>query len=388
MIMNNDRDNIKELLSVYVDGETTPKQTAEVQRAVAQDPELALELHELKAAKRLLCGLPLERAPRGFVRKVMVRAERKHLLGDHHAGGAFRAARWITFAAAAVVLISAGLGIIAINRMQKTPDPSVIASDLNSDDHVADTPGTTRFDNVDGVSGKAFKAMGTETKANLGYDEGAAVGGGKLVLADVAYDYAISNALNTTIYTADLRDTVAVLEKTLVSNSVQPLALGDASDDTGWADNGSKVQDKASDSNTSQGELNFSIKKLQNDDQVQFVVLASDKVITKLNGDLNRIASEQMVSQAPLEEYELASATNHMVSRAGPRRSKARKAVAKPASPVVSGPDTIAKGTPVDAPAKTAKDESDVIALAKSKKSAAPSEIGSGAARSRGVSTP
>ena len=115
--MNEDRDNIRELLSAYIDGEVTDEQSASIKQAVATDPELAIELHELKAAKRLLLGLPKERAPRGFVRKVMVRAERKHLLGDHHAGGRFAAARWITLAVAATVLLAAGIGIIAVNRL-------------------------------------------------------------------------------------------------------------------------------------------------------------------------------------------------------------------------------------------------------------------------------
>ncbi len=107
MIMNEDRDNTEELLSAYIDGEVTQEQSRTVEQAVAKDPELALELHEVTAAKRLVTDLPRERAPRGFVRRVMYRAERKHLLGDQQAGGAFAAARWITLAVADVVLLTA-----------------------------------------------------------------------------------------------------------------------------------------------------------------------------------------------------------------------------------------------------------------------------------------
>ena len=315
MIMSEDRDNIKELLSAYIDQEVTDEQSESIKQAVATDPGLAMELHELKAARRLLAGLPVERAPRGFVRRVMARAERKHLLGDHHAGGRFAAARWITLAVAATVLLAAGIGIIAINRLRSNRHNPTIISRV---DEGGDATGGVK-EGIVGHRGISEKG-GLRTGKGGSGDLAASVtnGGGRLVIADKAFDYAVANARNASIYTHNVSDTLAVLNETLRRNDVQPLELdapvmkSKASEPT--ADKKAEV---------SRGELNFYYNKKQDPEQVQIVVLASDHVIEQLNGDLNRIAESQVVSQAPVPDQPYgSSAQGYAARRAGPTKKR------------------------------------------------------------------
>ena len=330
MIMSEDRDKTEELLSAYIDGEVTQEQSRSVEQAVAKDPELALELHELNATKQLVTGLSRERAPRGFVRKVMVRAERKHLLGDHQAGGAFSAARWITLAVAAVVLLAAGVGIIAVNMLGTSQGPSPIAN-LDDTDGSLDGPGGIGFDDgslhgKDGVDGKKIGA-----KAGVG---DAATEGGRLVIADEAFDYAVANAKNTSIYTHDVSNTLAVLHETFTRNDVLPLELEAPVRDSKAAE---KLTGKGADvavdkpagkgggerRNVSRGGLNFYYNKKQDDEQVQIVVLATDTVIEQLNGDIDKLARVQRVSQAPAPDiYKARSGRGYLDRRAGPRATQ------------------------------------------------------------------
>ena len=301
MIMNKDRDNIRELLSAYIDGEATEDQARTVEQAVAKDPELALELHELNAAKRLVTGLPIERAPRGFVRKVMMRAERKHLLGDHQAGGSFGAARWITLAVAAVVLLTAGIGIIALNMLKTGQRPPPIAI-LDVDGRTPGGPGDVDS-NGELLHGKADGGRsGMGEKAGAGYADNNVVNtGGKIVVADAAFDYAVAHAQNATIYTPNVTDTLAVLNESFLRNDIQPLELDDPGRDSKAAQTPpGKAAEKRR--GVSRGGLNFYFNKKQDDEQVQIVVLATDTVIEQLNGDLDKLASAQPVSQAPVSD--------------------------------------------------------------------------------------
>ena len=326
MIMSEDRDKTEELLSAYIDGEVTEEQSRSIEQAVAKDPELALELHELIAAKRLLTGLPRQRAPRGFVRRVMARAERKHLLGDQQAGGAFAAARWITLAVAAVVLLTAGIGIIAVNMLPTSQDPLPIA-DVGEGGGGPAGPGHDLNGGL--LHGKAGGGRGRDDgQAGNGYaTTGSGTGNGKLIVADVALDRALRNPRNASIYTDDVSNTLAVLHETFDRNDVLPLELETPARDSKAAEKttdkaAGKAADKAAAEtrNVSRGELNFYYNKKQDDQQVQIVVLATDTVIEQLNGDLDKLARGQRVSQAPgSDHYKGRSDGGYVARRAGPR---------------------------------------------------------------------
>ena len=55
-----------EQLSAYLDGRLERSEAARLEARLKQDPQLRLELHELRAAVRLLSSLPQIRAPRSF----------------------------------------------------------------------------------------------------------------------------------------------------------------------------------------------------------------------------------------------------------------------------------------------------------------------------------
>jgi len=231
----------------------------------------------------------------------MTRAERKHLLGDHQAGGAFAATRWITMAVAAVVLLAAGAGIIAISMLQN-PDraepPSIAVAPESPEDSSSGNAGGSNYKG--GIpAGKGSGPGLANGTINGGSSRDLKATGGKLVIADEAFDYAVANATSTSIYTHNVSDTVAVLEKSLTRNDVLPLELEPpARASNSKAGHKSKaVQPEAR--NVSRGTLNFYYNKKQDPEQVQIVVLASDAVINQLNGDLATIAETQLVSQAP-----------------------------------------------------------------------------------------
>jgi hypothetical protein len=314
MIMNKDRDNIRELLSAYIDGEVTQEQSDAVENTVATDPELALELHELKSARSLLTTLPLERAPRGFVRKVMAQAERKHLLSDQQAGGAFSAARWITMAVAAVVLLTAGIGIIAVNILNSNQDPHTV---VITDDGFGIADGLKNQD----VNGRSLHDEGwkknIKKRANHSVTGNSGIAGEKFIVTDAVIDYEITNATNTSIYTHDVSNTLAVLQETFDRNNVKPLKLEVSASEPKPADT-----DTAKNPDVSRGGLNFYYNNKHNDEQVQFVVLADNAVIEQLNGDLDKLASVQMVSQAPAPDLYKAKPNDGFAARRGGYRER------------------------------------------------------------------
>jgi len=110
-----------EKLSAFLDGELTSADTWDLEKAIETDPELAGELRALRATRNVLRNLPAERAPEDFANRVLERAERHRLMHYPSAEKALRASRWITAAAAAVVLIAAGLG--GYMMMQAWPAP-------------------------------------------------------------------------------------------------------------------------------------------------------------------------------------------------------------------------------------------------------------------------
>jgi len=106
------RSRTSEQLSAYLDGELSDAERAGLEQALAKDAELAKELARLQATRALVRSLPREEAPADFTRAVVARLERQSLTPA--APGGFRAARWLTAAVAAVVLLAAGVAFYAV----------------------------------------------------------------------------------------------------------------------------------------------------------------------------------------------------------------------------------------------------------------------------------
>jgi len=296
-----EQENISELLSAYLDGEVTPDQRGRIEQAVKEDPGLAIELHELSQTRRLVADLPVVHAPRGFVRRVMARAERKHLLGAGQAGGAFRATRWIVLAAAAVVLLAAGAGFLLVrsietdlrdaNELARRPDP---ADAPHLRDGSRARPGATKgFAETVGKGGK-----GSPAKLGKG---GRGHGSVELVSADLGD--ALANASNAVIWTDSVDKTVGEVQRSLNRNDVLPLVLNDELARANEA-RGQRV---------SRGGGNLYFNTNVDARQIQIVAYAPRKLIGKLQQELADLGRRQRVSQDAGPEAPI------VIARAGPK---------------------------------------------------------------------
>jgi len=143
-----DRVRKLEQLSAYLDGELTAEQALDLERALADDAEMAAELESLRKTRQLLRDLPAEPAPHDFAHRVMARSRLLHPVARAGIGGAMRASRWISFAAAAVVLIAAGAGmyIVVSSAPPAAPEDRLAAGpeagpmETRADITVADLP--------------------------------------------------------------------------------------------------------------------------------------------------------------------------------------------------------------------------------------------------------
>ncbi len=124
-----EREDQFESLSAYLDGELSPAEALDLESALAADADLRAELEALRETRALLQDLPAETAPDHFAREVLRRAERHHRIGLRSPGGALRRARWISMAAAAIVLLACGLAMIIISQLQQPIEQGPIAVD-------------------------------------------------------------------------------------------------------------------------------------------------------------------------------------------------------------------------------------------------------------------
>jgi hypothetical protein len=76
---------IDELLNSFIDGELTDRQRTEVQRLMANDPEVAVRLRRLEKCKMLMGSLPCAEAPGWLLEDVKGSLERRTLLGEQPA---------------------------------------------------------------------------------------------------------------------------------------------------------------------------------------------------------------------------------------------------------------------------------------------------------------
>jgi hypothetical protein len=124
-----EQDNIPEQLSAYLDGELSPDETRDVERALEADERLAGELARLQAVRGMVRQLPRQRAGDEFVSRVLERAERAHLVAEPEQVFEHGVLRWARHAAtAAMILIAVGIGGIIAVTLLKTPDMTNVAS--------------------------------------------------------------------------------------------------------------------------------------------------------------------------------------------------------------------------------------------------------------------
>ena len=134
--MSSRKDNLRELLSAYLDGQVTEDEAREVEAALQRDPDLAAGLAALRGVRDLLGRLPKASAPAGLAERVLAQVERERLLSgpDEHAGPP--ASGWPgRLAAAAVILIAVGVGMFVVIKLstpswlEKVPTPVAVTGE-------------------------------------------------------------------------------------------------------------------------------------------------------------------------------------------------------------------------------------------------------------------
>ena len=111
-------------LSAWLDNELPLDERAEVEKLLAESPELRQEVEELRRLSGLLKGLPQEQAPVELQQAVMRSLERETLVAAGGSGSPFRTERVVrVLAAAAGIVLVAGLGLwVAGNNGQNVAD--------------------------------------------------------------------------------------------------------------------------------------------------------------------------------------------------------------------------------------------------------------------------
>jgi len=124
--MTAQHEDIREQLSAYLDGELDAAVADRVEAAVAQRPDVADLLGELRRTRHVLRRLPPVGPEAGFCRRVMAEARRRGLLGDDGR----RDSPWPgRVAAAAVLLFAVGVGVVVSASLWPPEPASRIAGD-------------------------------------------------------------------------------------------------------------------------------------------------------------------------------------------------------------------------------------------------------------------
>ena len=125
-----DKEEIREQLSAYLDGELSESEARRITAALAEDPGLTAELEGLRATRDVLRNLPRLRAGADFAAKVMQEADLRGLAGRSAAPGSRKTPpRWLRYcAAAAVVVVALGAGLVMSRLLyEKIGRPPVVS---------------------------------------------------------------------------------------------------------------------------------------------------------------------------------------------------------------------------------------------------------------------
>src|SRR5579884_1975881 len=140
--MSQNQEIIEAKLCAFIDGELDPEGIAEIEKHLASNPQHRRLLESLKATRDLIRWLPRENAPPELAETLNGQLERSVLL-DYPPERAMRISRWPrVFAAAAIVLLTAGLGAAVYFALpkHKAPVPYVLGRQMESKSPVPHPP--------------------------------------------------------------------------------------------------------------------------------------------------------------------------------------------------------------------------------------------------------
>ena len=119
---------IEELLNGFIDGELGPRQTTEVQRLLAHDPDVAQRLRKLLKCKVLVSSMPVAQAPPDMLTRIKLAAQNRETADSlsspemKRTGTLYLLARKLLTAAAGLVLVAVLAAVVyTILAPQKGP---------------------------------------------------------------------------------------------------------------------------------------------------------------------------------------------------------------------------------------------------------------------------
>jgi hypothetical protein len=137
--MSQNQEIIEAKLCAYIDGELDPDAQSEIEKHLEANPQHRRLLESLKATRDLLRWLPREQAPPELSETLNGQLERSVLLD--YEGDSLRIRAWPrVFAAAAIILLTAGLGVAVFYALPRSQKPS-----LATHTPIADTDSARRF---------------------------------------------------------------------------------------------------------------------------------------------------------------------------------------------------------------------------------------------------
>lgn len=124
--MSQNQEIIESKLCAYIDGELDPEGRAEIEKHLEANPQHRRLLESLRATRDLIRWLPREPAPPEVAETLSGQLERSVLL--NYEGDSLRVSPWPRIlAAAAIVLLTAGLGVAVYYALPKSQKPAQLA---------------------------------------------------------------------------------------------------------------------------------------------------------------------------------------------------------------------------------------------------------------------
>jgi hypothetical protein len=135
--MSQNQEIIESKLCAYVDGELDPEGRAEIEKHLDANPQHRRLLESLRATRDLLRWLPREQAPPELAETLNGQLERSVLLD--YEGDGLKVAVWPrVFAAAAIIILTAGLGAAVFYALPRSQKPALARGDSGSVSSPAD----------------------------------------------------------------------------------------------------------------------------------------------------------------------------------------------------------------------------------------------------------
>jgi hypothetical protein len=144
--MSTENENIKELISAYIDNELSERQQTEIKRLIDHDAELGKYYNRLIKDRALVASLPKESAPESIAKFVISKIEREMILDEYSRGVGESVGKKQLYlrklvAVAAMIAMIAVLGFVVFEIVAPSTNPAqIMAKNESSSSASKDAP--------------------------------------------------------------------------------------------------------------------------------------------------------------------------------------------------------------------------------------------------------